>query len=118
MIRGGGRRLLMLALCGSLAVLFAALGIWQVERLSWKRDLIARVEARVTAAPAPVPARSTWPSLDPKAVEYRRVGATGNANPDGPHLHFAINRMQAGEKWHQGAPINPYPLLAGNRGSR
>lgn len=42
-----------------------------------------------------------------------RVGATGNANPDGPHLHFAIHRMQPGEKWHQGTPINPYPLLAG-----
>jgi murein DD-endopeptidase MepM/ murein hydrolase activator NlpD len=41
------------------------------------------------------------------------VGATGNANPAGPHLHFAINRMEAGEKWHQGTPINPYPLLAG-----
>jgi murein DD-endopeptidase MepM/ murein hydrolase activator NlpD len=41
------------------------------------------------------------------------VGHTGNASPDGPHLHFAINRMASGEKWHQGTPINPYPLLAG-----
>lgn len=41
------------------------------------------------------------------------VGATGNANPDGPHLHFAINRMNPGEKWWQGTAINPYPLLAG-----
>jgi murein DD-endopeptidase MepM/ murein hydrolase activator NlpD len=41
------------------------------------------------------------------------VGSTGNANPDGPHLHFAIHRMAAGERWHQGSPINPYPLLAG-----
>jgi len=41
------------------------------------------------------------------------VGYTGNANPEGPHLHFAINRMQAGEAWHQGSAINPYPLLAG-----
>ncbi len=44
-----------------------------------------------------------------------RVGHTGNANPSGPHLHFAINRMQPGEKWYQGTPINPYPLLAGKR---
>ena len=44
------------------------------------------------------------------------VGATGNANPAGPHLHFAINRMSPGEKWWQGAPVNPYPLLAGRRG--
>ena len=41
------------------------------------------------------------------------VGVTGNANPGGPHLHFAIHRMQPGEKWHQGTAVNPYPLLAG-----
>lgn len=45
------------------------------------------------------------------------VGSTGNANPDGPHLHFAIHRMAAGQRWHQGSPINPYPLLAGKRAS-
>ncbi|MDP9423298.1 MAG: M23 family metallopeptidase [Pseudomonadota bacterium] len=41
------------------------------------------------------------------------VGASGNANSAGPHLHFAIHRMSPGEKWYQGSPINPYPLLAG-----
>lgn len=41
------------------------------------------------------------------------VGATGNANPAGPHLHFAVHWMNPGEKWWQGTPINPYPLLAG-----
>ena len=46
-----------------------------------------------------------------------RVGHTGNASPGGPHLHFAINRMEPGEKWWQGTPINPYPLLAGKRTS-
>jgi peptidoglycan LD-endopeptidase LytH len=46
------------------------------------------------------------------------VGATGNANPAGPHLHFAINRMSQGEKWWQGSPVNPYPLLAGRPASR
>jgi murein DD-endopeptidase MepM/ murein hydrolase activator NlpD len=44
-----------------------------------------------------------------------RVGSTGNASAAGPHLHFAINRMQPGEKWYQGTPINPYPLLAGKK---
>lgn len=44
------------------------------------------------------------------------VGSTGNADPAGPHLHFAIRRMRPGDKWHQGTPINPYPLLAGKRG--
>ena len=46
-----------------------------------------------------------------------RVGHTGNASPGGPHLHFAINQMRAGEKWWQGTPINPYPLLAGKKTS-
>jgi murein DD-endopeptidase MepM/ murein hydrolase activator NlpD len=46
------------------------------------------------------------------------VGWTGNASPDGPHLHFAVNRMEPGDKWHQGTPVNPYPLLAGTRPSR
>ena len=46
------------------------------------------------------------------------VGFSGNANPAGPHLHFAINRMAPGEKWYHGTPINPYPLLAGKVAKR
>ena len=46
-----------------------------------------------------------------------RVGDTGNAARSGPHLHFAINRMQPGEKWYQGTATNPYPLLAAKRAS-
>jgi murein DD-endopeptidase MepM/ murein hydrolase activator NlpD len=42
-----------------------------------------------------------------------RVGHTGDASAAGPHLHFAINRMVPGERWWNGTPINPYPLLAG-----
>jgi murein DD-endopeptidase MepM/ murein hydrolase activator NlpD len=44
-----------------------------------------------------------------------RVGSTGDASPDAPHLHFAINRMAPSERWWQGSPINPYPLLAGKK---
>ena len=46
------------------------------------------------------------------------VGSTGNANPAGPHLHFAIHRMKPEDDWHEGTAINPYPLLAGNSASR
>ena len=41
------------------------------------------------------------------------VGHTGDASAAGPHLHFAINTMAPGERWWNGTPINPYPLLAG-----
>jgi murein DD-endopeptidase MepM/ murein hydrolase activator NlpD len=44
-----------------------------------------------------------------------RVGHTGDAAAAGPHLHLAINSMAAGERWWQGTPINPYPLLAGKK---
>lgn len=43
------------------------------------------------------------------------VGATGNASPASPHLHFALSRVTPGESPHAGRPINPYPLLTGNR---
>jgi murein DD-endopeptidase MepM/ murein hydrolase activator NlpD len=39
------------------------------------------------------------------------VGETGNVAPGGPHLHFAVNVVRPEEKWYQGTPLNPYPLL-------
>lgn len=46
-----------------------------------------------------------------------RVGHTGNASAEGAHLHFAVNRMEPGQHWWEGKPINPYPLLAGKKTS-
>ena len=46
-----------------------------------------------------------------------RVGHSGDASASAPHLHFAINTMGAGDRWWNGTPINPYPLLAGKKGS-
>lgn len=60
-----------------LIVLFAGLGTWQVIRLQWKLDLIARVEARVHAAPAPLPPRTSWAGITPESDEYRRVKLRG-----------------------------------------
>jgi murein DD-endopeptidase MepM/ murein hydrolase activator NlpD len=41
------------------------------------------------------------------------VGATGNANPDAPHLHFAIFELGPEQQWWKGTAINPYPQLRG-----
>jgi len=53
-----------------------------------------------------------------RGQQIATVGATGDANPAAPHLHFEIKRMAPGETWYQGEGINPYPLLAGNAASR
>ena len=42
------------------------------------------------------------------------VGVTGNSNPDGPHLHFAIFELGPEKKWWKGTPINPYGPLGGS----
>lgn len=40
------------------------------------------------------------------------VGATGNADPNAPHLHFAILQMGPEKKWYGDTrPVDPYPLL-------
>jgi len=43
------------------------------------------------------------------------VGVTGNANPEGPHLHFAIFRLTPEKKWWKGDPLNPFDVLRGKR---
>lgn len=39
------------------------------------------------------------------------VGTTGNAAPDAPHLHFAIEMLPPTKEWWKGTPVNPYPIL-------
>lgn len=46
------------------------------------------------------------------------VGDTGDAGPGNFHLHFAASRMAEGDRWWQGEPVNPYPLLARAPASR
>lgn len=41
------------------------------------------------------------------------VGATGNASPEAPHLHFAIFELGPEKQWWKGVALNPYPELGG-----
>jgi murein DD-endopeptidase MepM/ murein hydrolase activator NlpD len=41
------------------------------------------------------------------------VGSSGNADPEGPHLHFAIFRLTPERQWWKGDPINPFQVLRG-----
>lgn len=76
----GKRRLRAPAITLLALLLFAALmalGVWQVQRRAWKHELIARIEARVDAQPAPFPARADWANPSRARDEYRRVVLTG-----------------------------------------
>ncbi len=67
------RPVLTICMLIGLAVL-VSLGNWQVQRLSWKRDLIAKVEARTSAEPIPfADAYKRW--LDGEDMEYTPVQA-------------------------------------------
>lgn len=76
------------------AVGFAALGIWQIERLVWKNALVAAVTERSTAAP--VPAAEFSANFTPDADEYRHVSATGAFDPSAEVLVQAVTAYGGG----------------------
>ncbi len=52
------------------------LGTWQIERRAWKLDLIARVDARVHAAPVSAPGPADWAMVGVDDA-YRHVCLSG-----------------------------------------
>ncbi|KAI1632336.1 SURF1 family protein [Biscogniauxia mediterranea] len=93
LVRAGRRHgpgLIVLAIIPVTAFL---LGTWQVQRLGWKTDLIAKCEDRLVRPPLPLP-----PRVDPDAVrdfDYRRVVARGRFRHDREML--VGPRMRDGE---------------------
>ena len=61
-----------------LVAVFLGLGTWQVVRLQWKLDLIARVDARVHANPVAAPGAAKWEQVTKESDEYRRVRVSGH----------------------------------------
>jgi surfeit locus 1 family protein len=78
MQRSRGFKPLLAAFAVLLILLFAGLGTWQVMRLQWKLDLIARVEARVHAAPVAPPPAARWAGINAADDEYRRLQLRGS----------------------------------------
>ena len=70
------------------------LGTWQIFRLEWKTNLIAKFEDRILKPPLPLP-----PQVDPDAIkdfDYRRVFTTGHFRHDqemliGPRIRDGVN---------------------------
>jgi surfeit locus 1 family protein len=79
-----------------LFVSFVALGTWQVQRRSWKLDLIARVDQRVHASAVPAPAASQWREVTAANSEYRHVRASGTFLNESETLVQATTELGAG----------------------
>ena len=69
--------------------LLLGLGVWQLERLAWKTDLIDRIEHGLAAPPAPLPAE-----IDDPAFDYRHVTVTGRF--DAVHAFRLLARVNDG----------------------
>jgi surfeit locus 1 family protein len=53
--------------------ILVSLGVWQLQRKTWKEDLIAAMNTRVATAPEELPPPETWPQLTAGESEFRRV---------------------------------------------
>lgn len=97
----------------ALAILLG-LGFWQLQRLVWKNDLIARVEARTQAPATPAPAESEWRNVTAERDEYRRVTATGTFLHD---REVQVYTVMSDEPGRRGGPgywvLTPLQLPSG-----
>ncbi|MDR7039949.1 surfeit locus 1 family protein [Methylobacterium sp. BE186] len=75
--------------------ILVGLGTWQVQRRTWKLDLIARVDARIHAAPAAPPAREAWAAIGTDDA-YRRLRVRGLFLHDRETLVQAVTELGGG----------------------
>ena len=83
-------------LCLVLIAVLLGLGTWQVHRRAWKLDLIARVDARIHAAPKAPPGPAQWSAITAGDDEYRHVAIKGRYLNDRETLTQAVTDDGAG----------------------
>lgn len=76
--------------------MLVSLGVWQLHRLAWKRDLIERVEQRVHAHPVDPPGRSQWSQVNAANSEYLHVAVQGRYRNDRETLVQAVTERGGG----------------------
>jgi len=73
-------RVVLIAAAALASAGFIALAVWQIQRLGWKEDLIARVERQLHAEPVAPPQPAVW-AATAKPDEYRRLRLYGRFEP-------------------------------------
>ncbi len=86
------RRILFLLIFGlaGLGVLLS-LGIWQVQRLGWKQDVLAEIEDRISAVPVSLPQQ-----VSEDEDKYLPVTISGEMEPGEIHVLVSVKQVGAG----------------------
>jgi surfeit locus 1 family protein len=78
------------------------LGTWQLQRLSWKEELLAHIAALQSAAPRPLGALA---SGSPEALDFVRASLECPGLERRPHASvYAIQEGEAGSRWVVACP--------------
>lgn len=112
--RGRPPALLVLLSLAALAVLLA-LGTWQVQRLNWKQELIATIDARIASDPHPLTDIQTRLTTEGD-VDYWPVSVEGEFRHEGERHFFATHRGRSGYFVYTPLELDSGRLLMVNRG--
>jgi surfeit locus 1 family protein len=100
------RRVIFLAVVGGLGlVALLSLGIWQMQRLTWKENILSTIETRIAAEPVPLPDAPTI-----EADRYRAVTLSGEIEPEELHVFWVTEAQGAGYR-----VISPFVTDTGRR---
>lgn len=94
---------LIIGLTGTGVLLW--LGTWQVERLAWKRGILAEIDARIGGVPVTLP-----DTPDPAADKYLPVAITGTTGAE--ELFVLVSQKQIGAGYRV---ISPFVTETGRR---
>jgi len=108
------RRLAFAGFMLALTVLFAILGVWQLNRLDEKLAAIALIEDRIDGDPIALPPAGEWVGFDPEVWNYRPVTLTGTFDHEEAVLAFT---NLSDPKGRYGGPgywvMTPFDLVGG-----
>jgi surfeit locus 1 family protein len=95
-------------------VFLIGLGFWQLDRKTWKEQLIDQVDQRAKGDLTDLPQRSNWPDLNQQDDEFRRVAIKGRFLPGEEALVYtAGSGLRADVVGHGYWVFAPLHLLEG-----
>jgi surfeit locus 1 family protein len=105
------------ATAAALAIL-VGFGVWQLERLAWKKDLLSRIEAAQTAPAAPL-AGVLEAAARGEDADYRRVEAVCPGLATAPYVElYALSGKEMGSRLISACRLDggPYGSILVDRG--